>query len=109
MTGRVGRLAILLLVACVVATSGCAGTKTSKSDDLEGYSNPELIRKEIAEIDNDIANVEEMYKASLTELQMEENMDLRREVNRLWIELEHLRSRKAALEERLAELEAQGG
>ena len=32
--------------------------------------------------------------------------DSRNEVNRIWIDLEHLRSRKAALQERLAELEA---
>ena len=49
-----------------------------------------------------------MYKASLTSLQMNEDADLRRSVNRLWIELEHLRSRKAALQERLAQLEAEG-
>jgi hypothetical protein len=102
---RVGAVAAFLLTAvCIVALSGCAGTGGGGSDELS--DDPGLIRKEIAEIDNEILNAEEMYKASLTELQMEENADMRREVNRLWIELEHLRSRKAALEERLAELEA---
>ena len=103
MTGRVVSVAVFLLAAlCIVAVAGCAGTKGS-----EAPGSPELIRNEIADIDNDILNAEEMYKASLTTLQMEEDADLRREVNRLWIELEHLRSRKAALEERLGELEAE--
>jgi hypothetical protein len=102
---RVGAVAAFLLTAvCIVALSGCAGTGGSGSDELG--NDPVLLKKEIAEIENDILNAEEMYKAKLTELQMEEDADMRREVNRLWIELEHLRSRKAALEERLAELEA---
>ena len=102
MTRRAATVAAFLLAAvCIVAASGCAGSKGA-----EVPNSPELIRKEIAEIESDIMNVEEMYKAKLTELQMEENADSRREVNRMWIDLEHLRSRKAALEERLAELEA---
>jgi hypothetical protein len=101
----VGAVAAFLLAAvCVVALSGCAGTGGSDSEDLA--NDPVLIRKEIAEIDNEIVNTEEIYKASLTALQMEEDAGMRDDVNRLWIELEHLRSRKAALEERLAELEA---
>jgi hypothetical protein len=96
-------MVLLLAAVCVMAVAGCAGTQAMG----EASENPDLIRKEIREIDNDILNTEEMYKASLTELQMEENMDLRREVNRLWVELEHLRSRKTALEDRLAELEAE--
>ena len=103
MTRRVGSVAVFLLAAvCIVAAVGCAATMGSETS-----SNPELIRKEIEEIDNDILNAEEMYKASLTQLQMEESTALRREVNRLWVEQEHLRSRKAALEQRLAELEAE--
>jgi hypothetical protein len=50
-----------------------------------------------------------MYKAKLTQLQMEESTDLRREVNELSVELEYLRARKAALEEALAEHEMGGG
>ena len=104
MTRRVATVAAFLLAAvCIIAASGCAGSKGT-----EVPNSPELIRKEIAEIENDILNLEEMYKAKLTDLQMEENADSRREVNRMWIDLEHLRSRKAALEERLAELEAEG-
>ena len=72
----------------------------------DALSNPEFIRREIEEIDNDILNAEEMYKASLTALQMEESMELRRDVNRLWVELEYLRSQKAVLEQRLGELAA---
>jgi hypothetical protein len=100
-TGWFGGL--LLAAVCVVALGGCAGTQavTTSSE------NPDMIRNEIKDIDNDILNTEEMYKASLTELQMEESVDLRREVNRLWVELEHLRSQRTALENRLAELEAE--
>jgi len=104
MTRRVGSVAVFLLAAvCIVTVVGCAGTKSSALPD-----SPEVIVRQIADIDNDILNTEEMYKASLTDLQMNEDADLRRSVNRLWIELEHLRSRKAALEERLAQLEAEG-
>jgi septal ring factor EnvC (AmiA/AmiB activator) len=96
-------IAVLLAAVCMLAVTGCAGTKAV----TKASENPEMIRKEIDEIDNDIRNAEEMYKANLTQLQMEESVDLRREVNRLWVELEHLRSQKAALEKRLAELEAE--
>lgn len=104
MTRRVASVVVFLLATvCIVAVVGCAGTKSSDLPD-----SPDVIRRQIADIDNDILNTEEMYKANLTELQMNEDEDLRRNVNRLWIELEHLRSQKAALEERLAQLEAEG-
>jgi predicted nuclease with TOPRIM domain len=103
MTRRAVTVAVFLLAAvCIIAVSGCAGTTGS-----EVPNDPDLIRRDISDLDQDILNAEEMYKAGLTELQMEETSDLRREVNRLWIELEHLRSQKAALEQRLGELEAQ--
>jgi len=96
-------VAVFLLAAlCIVAAVGCAGTTVSS----EALNNPEFIQREIQEIDNDILNAEEMYKANLTALQMDESTELRRDVNRLWVELEHLRSQKAALEQRLAELGA---
>ncbi len=101
MTRQVGSVAVFLLAAvCIVATVGCAGTTVSS----DGPGSPELIQREIEDIDSDILNTEEIYKASLTALQMDDDIELRREVNRLWIELEHLRSRKTALEQRLAEL-----
>ena len=104
MTRRVGSVAVFLLAAiCFFAVVGCAGTKSSALPD-----SPDVIQRQIADLDTDILNAEEMYKANLTELQMNEDADLRRNVNRLWIELEHLRSRKAALQERLAQLEAEG-
>jgi hypothetical protein len=105
MTRRVGVVAALLLAAvCVVAAAGCAGTRTQTGDIP---SSPEVIREELRNIAVDIANTEEMYKAKLTELQMEETADSRSEVTHLWIDLEHLRSRKAALEEALEKLEHQ--
>ena len=106
MTRRVGSVAVFLLVAVsIVALSGCAGTTGSGAPLPD---NPDVLQRQISDIDNDILNAEEMYKANLTALQMDETTQLRREVNRLWIELEHLRSRKAALEERLLQLEAEG-
>jgi hypothetical protein len=97
-------VAVFLLAAvCIVATVGCAGTTVSS----DGSGSPGLIQREIEDIDSDILNTEEIYKASLTALQMDDDIELRREVNRLWIELEHLRSRKTALQQRLAELAAE--
>ena len=105
MTRLAGSVAVFLLAAvCTVALVGCAGT-TSSGAALP--DNPEVLQRQISDIDNDILNAEEMYKANLTALQMDENTELRREVNRLWIELEHLRSRKAALQERLLQLETE--
>ena len=93
----------LLAAVFVVAAAGCAGTRGGGG---EFPSDPDLLRKEIEEIEYDILNMEEMYKASLTQMQMEENAELRRDVNEMWMDLEELRARKAALEEHLAEVEA---
>jgi hypothetical protein len=101
MTRRVVAVAaVLLIAASMIAVSGCAAT-SRKSADMP--SSPELMAKEIADIRADIVNAEEMYKAKLTELQMEDSIELRREVNELSVELEYLRARKVALEEALAE------
>ena len=103
MTRLVGSVAVFLLAAvCTVALVGCAGTGGSALPD-----NPQVLQRQISDLDTDILNTEEMYKANLTALQMDESADTRREVNRLWIQLEHLRSRKAALQERLLQLEAE--
>jgi uncharacterized protein YhaN len=103
MMRRVATVAVFLLAAvCIIATSGCAGTTGS-----ETTNDPNLIRRDISDLTQDILNTEEMYKAQLTELQMDESADMRRAVNRLWIEMEHLRSQRSALEERLAEMEAE--
>ena len=96
-------MAVFLLGAlCTIAVVGCAGTTSTALPD-----NTQVIERQISDIDNDILNTEEMYKANLTALQMDENMERRREVNRLWVELEYLRSQKTALQERLAEIEAE--
>ena len=103
MTRWVRSVAVFLLGAlCIIAVVGCAGTTSSALPD-----NTQVIERQISDIDNDILNAEEMYKANLTALQMDENTDLRREVNRLWVELEYLRSQKTALQVRLAEIEAE--
>ena len=50
MTRWVGSVAVFLLAAvCIVAAVGCAGTVGS-----DAPNSPELIRKEIEDIDNDI-------------------------------------------------------
>ena len=100
----IGGALLLLSVVLTLAVSGCAGTGGQNVPD-----NPKLITDEIADIELEILNVEEMYKSRLTQLQMEENTDLRREVNSLWTELEYLRSRKTALEMKLRELESEDG
>jgi hypothetical protein len=106
MSERTSRsVAVLLAAVCIAVVVGCAGTTPGGGGDFP--NDPELLRKEIVEIDSDILNMEEMYKASLTQMQMEEDAELRREVNEMWMDLEELRARKAALEERLAEIEAQ--
>ncbi len=105
MTRRVVSVAVFLLAAVgVVALVGCAGTTGSGAALPDS---PDILERQISDLDNDILNAEEMYKANLTALQMDETTELRREVNRLWIEMEHLRSRKAALEERLLQLKAE--
>lgn len=100
---RVGRVAVLLLALLgLVIAAGCAGTRTERMSD-----NPELVRKEIAEIALGIRNVQELIKGSKAELQIEDSQDLRNELRSLEAELIHLESRKRALEEHLTNLSAQ--
>ena len=103
MERRAGAVAALLLLLLGLAMAlGCAGTRVSEMSD-----NPELVRKELAEISLEIRNTQELIKGSKAELQIEDNQTLRSEIRALEAELIHLESRKRALEEHLAELLAE--
>jgi type IV pilus biogenesis protein CpaD/CtpE len=95
---------LVVAAACVLLMQGCAGTGQGSNipDD------PRMIRNELAEIENEIVNTEEMLKASRAELQIDDSMIIREEIREHEMNLIHLESRKKALEERLRELEPQG-
>jgi len=95
--------ALVLGLAALSLLLGCAATKT---EDMPG--DPKLIRDELSEIQNEIANAEEMLKGSRAQLQVDDSQDLRSEVTALEAQLGQLRSRRTALEQRLKELEAAG-
>lgn len=95
---------LVVAVACVLWMQGCAGSGQGSSvpDD------PRMIRNELAEIENEIVNTEEMLKASRAELQIDDSAIIREDIREHEMNLIHLQSRKKALEERLRELGAQG-
>ena len=95
--------ALMLALAALSMLIGCAATKT---EDLPG--DPKLIRDELSEIENEIANTEEMIKGNRAQLQVDDSQDLRNQTTALEAELGHLRGRRTALEQRLKELEAAG-
>ncbi len=102
MRRRVGAVLMLLLgILGLVLAAGCAGTMSE-----ETTNDPELIYKELTEIDVDMRNTEELIKGSKAQLQIDDSLELRSEIRTLEMNLIHLDSRKRALEERLAELAA---
>jgi hypothetical protein len=104
---RVQAAALLLplIIVCVVPLlQGCAGTGRG----LAIPDDPNLIRNEIREIDNEIAQTEEMLKGARAELQIDDSTAIREQIREYEIDLIHLDSRKRALEERLAELDKGG-
>lgn len=98
-------LLLVLAVGCTLLAQGCAGTGQGSSIP----NDPRMIRNEIAEIDNEITNTHEMLKASRAELQIDDSTLIRDQIREHEMNLIHLESRKRALEQRLAELEAGGG
>jgi septal ring factor EnvC (AmiA/AmiB activator) len=98
---RIAWLPVLLGLLGVVVIAGCAGTQGG--GDLP--NDPQLIKKEISQIDQDIANTEEMLKGSRAELQIEDSQTLRDEIRSLDAKLAQLHSQKKALEQRLREIE----
>ena len=98
-------LLLVLVAACTPLIEGCAGT----GQGLATPDNPLLIRNEIAEIDNDIMNTQEMLKGSRAELQIDDSTLIRQQIREHEVSLIHLESRKRALEQRLREIEAEGG
>jgi septal ring factor EnvC (AmiA/AmiB activator) len=104
MDRRVCSICVLVLgLAALSLFLGCAATKTA---DLPG--DPKLIRDELSEIQNEIANAEEMLKGSRAQLQVDDSQDLRGEITSLEAKLGQLHSRRTALQQRLKELEAAG-
>jgi hypothetical protein len=97
-------LSVVLVCVCALLIQGCAGT----GQGLAIPDDPQLIRNEIAEIDNEITNTEEMLKAARAELQIDDSTIIREQIRGHETNLIHLESRKRALEERLAELAGQG-
>jgi hypothetical protein len=95
-------LLLLLVSACVLLLQGCAGTGQT----LTVPDDPVLIRNEIADITNEITNTEEMLKASRAEIQIDDSSIIREQIREHEMNLIHLQSRKRALQERLAEIEA---
>ena len=95
--------ALVLAIAALTVVLGCASTKPQ---DLPG--DPKLIRDELSEIQNEIANTEEMIKGDRAQLQVDDSQDLRTEIIGLEAELGHLKARRTALEQRLKELGATG-
>jgi hypothetical protein len=93
--------ALVLAIAALTVVLGCAATKPQ---DLPG--DPKLIRDELSEIQNEIANTEEMIKGDRAQLQVDDSQDLRGEIIGLEAELGHLKARRTALEQRLKELGA---
>jgi septal ring factor EnvC (AmiA/AmiB activator) len=100
---RYAALTLLCVALGLLCLAGCAGTRTE-----EFPNDPTIIRHELEEIANDIANTKEILKGSKAELQIEDSMDLRNQIRSLEMELYELESRKASLEQRLRELQAQG-
>jgi len=106
------RLAALVLSAtfAVALFAGCAAqsTATTGSDDDALPNDPRLIHNELEQINMEISNHEEEIMAHKVEQQMEDGSDIRDAIRRLEMELYNLRGRKAALEEHLTELKAEG-
>jgi hypothetical protein len=101
---QVTAVSLVLVVAFALLLQGCAGTGRG----LAIPDDPALIRNEIAEIDNDIANTQEMLKGARAELQIDDSTIIRDQIREHEMNLIHLESRKRALEERLADLEGTG-
>jgi len=98
-------LLLVLLGTCAPFIQGCAGTGRG----LSIPDDPAVIRSEIRDIENEIVNTREMIKASKAELQIDDSTLIRDQIRDHEMNLIHLESRKRALEERLADLEAVGG
>ena len=98
---QVTALSLVLVAAFASLFQGCAGTGQGG---LAIPDDPALIRNEIAEINTEILNTQEMLKAARAELQIDDSTIIRDQIRNHEMNLIHLESRKRALEERLAEL-----
>lgn len=99
---------VMLSVFALSLLAGCAVQSTGGGGDDGLPDDPRLIRNELAEIEMDITNRQEELKAYKVEQQMEDGTEIRDAIRGIEMELYNLEGRKAALEERLAELKAAG-
>ncbi len=106
---RMSRLVSIVLLAAFASAlfAGCAVQSTA-GDDGEQQDDPRLIRNELEGITMDIENREEELKSYMVEQQMEDGAEIRDAIRSIEMDLYGLRGRKAALEQRLAELQAAG-
>jgi hypothetical protein len=95
-------LMLFLAVLSLAFAAGCAGTMGAETS-----NDPDLIRKEIVDIEMEIGNTEELLKGNKAQLQIESDQNLLNDIRTLEMNLMYLESRKRALEERLAELAAE--
>jgi len=89
----------------LVLFAGCAA-QDSGTDEFP--DDPKLIQDELEEVTMDLENVQEMLIANKVEQQMEDGTEIRKIIRGLEMDLYNLRSREAALKERIAELKAAG-
>ncbi len=96
-------LVMLVVASSLLLFAGCASQ--------EGGGNipddPDVMQRQIRDLDTDIANVEEMLKGALAERQVEDSAELRDYVQGLEMERYQLLSQRAALVERYRELTTQ--
>ena len=97
-----GSVALVLFALALVA--GCAGVQGTGRN---VPNDPHLIRNELRDLEQDIANAEELIKGYKAELNQKESAELRGEIRELEMQLYEFRAQKAALEERLREIEAE--
>ncbi|MBD3368335.1 MAG: hypothetical protein GF405_09240 [Candidatus Eisenbacteria bacterium] len=95
---------VVLVALCLPLVAGCAATAGGANEEVP--SDPKILCDELAEIRNDIANVEELIKGTKAEMNMKEDPNLRSQLRSLEMELYHLRGRERALEEARIEIGA---
>ncbi len=96
-------LVMLVVASSLLLFAGCASQESGGNIP----DNPELMQRQIRDLDTDIANVEEMLKGALAERQIEDGAELRSRIQGLEMERYQLLSQRAALVERYRELTTQ--
>ena len=94
-------LVMLVVGSGVLFFAGCASQEGGNLPD-----DPEVMQRQIRDLDTDIANTQEMLKGALAERQVEDSMELREYIQGLEMELYQFESQRAALVERYRDLMA---